>query len=608
MSNGISTSRGSIRRFFAMGFGFWGAERKVLAWLSSAALIFLTFGALGFQVALNTWNRDFFDALEQRDAARLFIELQSFLFIIAAGVLVAFCFVIARMSLQIRWREWMVRHLVSRWLNHAHAYQLEVVDGDHANPEFRLVTDVQRATESFIEFSIGFLSAILTASAFIGVLVVVGGGIDVPIGSGVVHIPAYMLIAAILYSGLATLLMFVLGQPLVGQTERKNQAEAELLYALTRTRENAEAIALGGGEARGRERIDQRVFEVVTQWMGLMRRQAQLTGVSSANGVLLGVVPLLLLAPRYVAGDMTLGQLMQLASAFSFVVVALNWFFDNFQKIAEWSASLNRVVHLLDAIVAAEAKSADTSRIRIERVEGEELRLKDVQVTLDSGRVVIGDADAVLRRGERVLIEGATGVGKSMLVRAIAGLWPWGSGLIEIPKGMKLMVLPQHAYLPTGTLKALATYPSAPEDIPDADVISALEKVGLGHRVGELANEEKWEAGLSEAEQQRFGFVRILLAKPDLLIIDEATSALDVTDELALFRTLREELPQTGLLTIGQHAELESVHDRKMTLALADGGAAAHLRPERARTVRQPTKPERSAPRTLASFFNLRPW
>lgn len=582
------TRGGELGAFFVMGSGFWRGPTRLIAWAASIGLVALTFAALGFQVALNAWNRRFFDALDARDAAKLFDELQVFIVIIAAGLAIGAAFVVARMVLQLRWRDWMVRHLIALWMREGRGYQLEVVDGDHANPEFRIATDVQRATEMVVDLSMGFLSAALSAAAFIGVLVAVGGGITLPVLGGI-HVPAYMLIAAILYSALATLLMYGLGRPLIGLTEGKNQAEAELLYALTKSRENAEAIALGGGEERGRDRLAARLGDVIARWFGLMRRQSILSGVSGANGVLIGVVPLLLLAPKYVGGDMTLGQLMQAASAFSFVVIAFNWFFDNFQKFAEWNASVNRVVQLLRAIERIDAEMADPAaeRIRIVRVPGETLRLIDVQVMLDDGRVVIADADVSVRQGERVLIEGGTGVGKSMLVRAIAGLWPWGSGRIEIPGDRRLMVCPQKPYLPSGTLKAIATYPTAPEAIPDVTVAAAFALCGLEQRVPELGAVERWEQNLSEGDQQRIAFARVLIARPDILIMDEASAAIDPAEEYALYVMLREQLPATTLLTISQNSALASAHDRTMSLEIAEGGSA-RLKPERARAKASP--------------------
>jgi putative ATP-binding cassette transporter len=572
---GESFRPAELATFFRLSARFWRAEKRWLAWSLGIGIVVLTLAALFFQLRLNAWNRDFFDAVERRDWAGVTAQLSVFVWLVIFGIGVAVAFVYARMTLQVRWREWVTMRLLRAWMTRGHAYQLDIGDTELRNPEYRIASDIRITTELFVEFVIGFLSAALMAVAFAGVLLTAAGAITVAVGAWSIVIPGYMVLAALLYSLAATALMFLVGRPLVPLTEAKNQAEAEFLFALTRAREAAEGIALAGGEPAVRQELSQSLGTVIADWLAIMRRQMGIAVVSNGSGVLLPILPLLLLAPKYLTAEITLGQMMQLAAAFVFVVASLNWFFDNFQRFAEWNASVNRVAALEEAAGRlAAADAAGTHRIRIVYRNEPGIVLNDVSATFEDGRVLIADADVTIAAGERVLLVGDTGVGKSTLVRAIAGIWPWGSGTVTLPKDGRIVVVPQTPYLPPGTLATVVAWPQRPQDVPREEIVAALEAAGLSAFPAWIDEVDRWDQVLTDVEKQRLGLARVFLQKPDVLILDDATSAVDEDGEARLYAELTRRFPHLTLLSIGQRASLERYHDRKITLAVEhDGGA-----------------------------------
>jgi putative ATP-binding cassette transporter len=307
-------------------------------------------------------------------------------------------------------------------------------------------------------------------------------------------------------------------------------------------------------------------------WAGMAGQYMRTTGVSRSNFIIASVVPIILCAPKFLAGTMTLGQVMQVAAAFIQVQYAFNWIVDNYPRLAEWTASVRRVSNLLFAIDDLDANDGKMIK-RLER-EGSAIQLKDVSVILSDGTVVVDGADVKVQDGEKVLLAGESGTGKSTLVRAIAGLWPWGEGEIAIRPGSKLFLMPQRPYIPLGTLRRAAAYPMAPEDVDDKELREAMDLVGLGHVTEQLDEKEKaWDRTLSGGEQQRLAFVRLLLQKPDVVVMDEATSALDTDSQGKLMNALSEKLPKTAIISVGHRQELEAFHERKLNLVRREGGA-----------------------------------
>ena len=479
------------------------------------------------------------------------------------------------MALQRRWRAWLNDNLVDRWISHGRYYQLNLVRGDHANPEYRIADDVRIATESPVDFVSGITHALLSALTFIVVLWSIGGALDVSMAGVQIHIPGFLVIAAVLYSVIASGAMALIGRRFVKVSEAKNQTEAEYRYVLTRLRENGESIALIRGEEEERAGVSRSLRKVIASWTAVAVQTVKTTLVSQTSGYVAPVLPIILCAPKFLDGSMTLGEVMQAASAFTIVQAAFNWLVDNYPKMADWTASARRVASLmvaLDDLERAEAKGG-FDRIAINS-DGREaaLRLKDLSVRLNDGTAVVGDTDVTIMPGERVLIAGESGSGKSTLVRAIAGLWPWGAGSVEIKKDAKIFLLPQRPYIPIGTLRRAATYPDAAESRKLDEVAEVFKRVGLEHLADKLDEDAPWDQTLSGGEKQRVAFARILLHKPDIVVLDEATSALDTKSQVKLMELLTDQ-PEMTLLSVGHRPELESFHTRKIELARSTKGA-----------------------------------
>ena len=443
--------------------------------------------------------------------------------------------------MQRRWRQWLTDILVDRWLKSGRYYQLNLVSGDHKNPEYRIADDVRIATESPVDFVSGVTSAFLSAATFIVVLWTIGGALSITIGGTALYIPGFLVIAAVLYAVIASGAMMLIGRRFVTVSEEKNQSEAELRYVLTRLRENGESIALIQGEEEERAGVDRALGKVLRAWRSICTQYMKTTVVSSSSGFIAPVLPIILCAPKYLDGSMTLGQVMQAASAFTIVQGAFNWLVDNYPRLADWTASARRAASLMVSLDGLERAESGDGFGRIKRTnDGDKaaLRLKDLSVTLDDGTAVLDDTDIAIMPGERVLIAGESGTGKSTLVRAISGLWPWGGGLIEVKKGAKLMLLPQRPYIPIGTLRRAATYPDAADSREIKEVAEAFKRVGLGHLIDRIEDEAPWDQTLSGGEKQRLAFARIFLHNPDIIVLDEATAALDPESQDKLMELL----------------------------------------------------------------------
>src|ERR1700738_4681469 len=431
-----------LTRFWISAKGFWGKAGDRLAWVFCIGLLILIVTNVGFQYGINVWNRAIFDAIEKHDSAAVF-HLSAVFFPLALGsVALAVAQVYARMSIQRRWRAWLTHSVVSRWLTNGRYYQLNLVGGDHQNPEYRIAEDLRVATDAPVDFATGVVSAFLSATTFIVVLWTIGGALTVTIGGSAITIPGFLVIAAVLYAGIASGAIMMIGRRFVQVSEDKNQAEAEYRYSLTRVRENGESIALLGGEQEERDGIDKTFGNVLRHWARLAGQHMRTTLVSQGSSLIAPVVPLLLCAPKFLDGSMTLGQVMQAASAFTIVQSAFGWLVDNYPRLADWNACARRIASLmmsLDGLERAE-RGDGIGRIKRGETEGDAiLSLHDLSVTLDDGTAVVDEAEVVIEAGERLLVAGESGTGKSTLVRAIAGLWPGGGGRVNFPPERRLV-------------------------------------------------------------------------------------------------------------------------------------------------------------------------
>ena len=556
--------RGSVRAYWRLAGDYWKGPTAFQAWGLTFISLLLVVGNIVVQYGINLWNRAFFNALQRHDQTFAYRAIAIFLVLAFAAALVAVLQLVFRMRLQILWRQWLTRRLVAQWLGEQRFYRLSIAAPDLDSPEFRIAEDAKVATEPVVDFGYGIANAVLTAAVFFSVLWSASGSATF-FGW---RIPGFMVYAAIIYSIVMSASMMLFGRALINRIEQRNRTEAQLRYEMGRVRENAESIAMVGGADDEVKGLRATMQLVTTAWTQVVSRQAWLTWLMGGNGVMAPVLPLLLAAPNYLSGEITLGELTQSAAAFVQVQVALNWLVDNYSRIAEWLASAGRVTGLWTAFSDLDASVGivDSERITIEDSPDSDIHLDGLAVAQHDGRIMIDEADTVITAGQKVLLMGESGTGKSTLIRAVAGLWPWGSGSVRLPAGAKIAFLPQRPYMPLGTLRQVLCYPDAGETHTDDSLRQALTRCGLKRLIPRMNEEEKWDKVLSGGEQQRIGFARLLVLLPDIVIMDEATAALDAASQDAMMELFREELGHVTLISVGHRVELEDYHDRKLTL------------------------------------------
>jgi putative ATP-binding cassette transporter len=559
---------GAFTRFAG---GFWRGATSKGAWaltLGLAACLLLSTGAT---VALNHWNRWFFDSLEARNVQEVTSSVFVFFLIVAAMAAIGVGIVLTRETLQVRWRAWLVEHLVARWLGNQRFYHLNVSGKEPPNPEYRISDDTRWATEPLVDLGIGLVLAVAGAAAFISILWTVGGSITFDPGFGAVTIPAYMVWVALAYGIIASGLMLWVGAPLVGFVGRKNEAEGYFRFGMMRIRDNAESVALMQG-ARYEQAVLSRLYgTVVARWMSIVWQHGHLTWITNASGPMIPVVPLLFAAPKYLSGELSLGQVTQLAAAFIQVQIAISWVVDNYNRVAEWYASARRV---LDIVTASDAIDGDiAAQTGLKPSHGPAIAMQDVAVADGNGRPLLSCASLTVSPGESVHISGESSTGKSVLVRVLAGLWPRSRGTLSLPDNARVMIAPQKAYLPLGSLKGSLLYPEPDMQVSDTELIAALERVGHGQLKGRLSEVARWDQVLSNGERQRLAIARLLIHRPDVVVLDDALSALEETAQASLLGRLKADLPKATLISLGQRLGPAAHHDRHYVLQ-RDGEAA----------------------------------
>jgi putative ATP-binding cassette transporter len=376
-------------------------------------------------------------------------------------------------------------------------------------------------------------------------------------------IPGYLVWTALIYAIAGTVLTHYIGRKLVGLDFQQQRVEADFRFSLVRLRENSEGVALYRGEREELGGLRHRFSEVVANWWRLMRKRKQLNWFQSFYAQLAIIFPYIVVSPRFFSGAIPLGAIFQTASAFGQVQGALSWFINAYVAYAQWKATVDRLIGFRASI---ERVRAEADRLDGERSETSDgvIALDDLEIGLPQGTPLLNSTSVRIKPGEDVLVTGPSGAGKSTFFRSLAGIWPYWKGRINLPRGARLLFLPQKPYLPLGSLKNAVTYPDEPAKHPDDEVRSALQVVGLGHFATDLERSESWAQVLSGGEQQRLAFARALLNKPDWLFLDEATSALPEDDQAWLYRLLKERLRHTTLVSIGHRESLAEYHDKKL--------------------------------------------
>ena len=554
--------------------GFWQGATKVNAWALTMGLAAFLILSTAATVALNHWNRWFFDSLEARNVEEVTSSVLVFALIVAAMAAIGVGIVLTRETLQVRWRAWLVERLVARWLGNQRFYHLNVTGKEPPNPEYRISDDTRWATEPLVDLGIGLVLAVVGAAAFISILWTVGGSITFDLGSwGPITIPAYMVWVALAYGIIASGLMLWVGAPLVGYVGRKNEAEGYFRFGMMRIRDNAESVALMNG-ARYEQAILGRFYEtVVARWMAMVWQHGHLTWITNSSGPMIPVIPLLFAAPKYLAGDLSLGQVTQLAAAFVQVQIAISWVVDNYNRVAEWYASARRVMDIVTACDAIDGEIPVQAGVEPMGGAGAGVTLVDLAIADDSGRPLISHANLAVAPGEAVHISGESSTGKSVLVRAFAGLWPRARGSLRVPDGARIMITPQKSYLPLGSLKGALLYPQPDLVVGTGRLSAALEQVGLGPLIPRLDEVARWDQVLANGERQRLAIARLLIHKPQIAILDDALSALEEPAQKMLLSRLKTELPGATIVSLGQRPSAVGQYDRQFALERNAQGA-----------------------------------
>jgi len=549
-----------FRAFWQLAKPYWVSEQRAKGLALLAAVVGLTLGIVWINVQLNAWNNEFYNAIQDK-------KLDDFYRLLGRFTLLAFAFIVAavyriylQQMLQIEWRTWLNERYLAAWLEERAYYRLQLLDRGTDNPDQRIAEDLRLFVDATLSLSLGLLSAVVTLASFVAILWTLSGALEL----WGVSIPGYMVWFALLYAVAGTWLTHVIGRPLIALEFGQQRYEADYRFSLVRLRENAEGVALYRGEGEELANFRARFGSVIGNWWSIMRKQKQLGWFTSFYGQLAIIFPFVVAAPRYFSGQIPLGGLMQTASAFGHVQGALSWFIDAYTQFASWKATVDRLTGFSAAIerVRAEAERLDGER---EEAATDSLSIERLALSLPQGKLLLlAPTTLQLKRGEAVLVSGPSGAGKSTLFRALAGIWPYWSGRILLPKGARLLFLPQKAYLPVGPLKHAVCYPADAGAFQDSDVSEALRAVSLAHLAEELARSENWAQLLSGGEQQRLAFARALLNKPDWLFLDEATASLPEDAQASLYGLLRERLPGTTVVSIGHRASLAEFHPRRL--------------------------------------------
>lgn len=562
--------RNFASRAWALSAPYFGSDEKWKARGLLAAIIALNLGAVYMLVLLNEWNRVFYDALQNKNAEVFWQQLGRFTGLAFGYILIAVYRFYLTQLLEIRWRAWMTTHVMARWLGNKAFYRLELMRFTRENaslpdnPDQRIQEDLGMFTASAVSLSMGLLNAAVTLASFVGILWGLSGSFGFAFNGSDWNIPGFMVWMALIYALVGSVLTHYIGRPLIKLNFEQQKREADFRHHLVRVREYSEAIALDRGEPVEQRQLGGHFSAVLQNTLALIKAQKRLTWFTVGFGQAAVVFPFVVAAPRFFSGAIQLGELMQIASAFGRVQDALSWFVDNYDALARWRATTDRLTGFEDSLRSANGQGL------LGASGGDELRLDQLTLSLPNGQRLLQGEGLALRPGDSVLLQGASGSGKSSLFRTLAGIWPYAQGRIALPAGFEqdAMFLPQRPYFPTGRLRDALAYPAAAERYSDAELQQALRDALLPQLAPRLDDEDAWGQKLSGGEQQRLAVARALLKKPRWLFADEATSALDAAAELEIYGKLRALMRDSGgaLVSIAHRPSVAAFHERQWTV------------------------------------------
>jgi len=562
--NNISSTLAIVWRIAAP---YFRSEDKWAGRALLASVISIQLALVAIDVLLNQWQNRFFNSLQEYNWDIFVRELGFFCVLATCFILLSVYQLYLNQWLQIRWRRWLTRHFLGEWLHGANHYRMQL-QGDAAdNPDQRIAEDVKLFVERTLDIGLNLLNSVVTLFSFVIILWGLSEAAPLHLFGKEYAIPGYLVWGALIYAIFGTALTQWIGSPLVRLDFRQQQFEADFRFNLVRARENSEQIALLQGENAERQQLWGRFSNVVQNWYGIMSRTKRLTAFTSSYSQAAVIFPYILVAPAYFAKKVQLGGLTQTASAFGSVQGALSIFVTIYRTLADWRAIVARLDGFETAIASATTLANSGDSIGVVSSGGSKaIDLGQLMVQLPNGTPLVSADGLNLRGGEATLLTGPSGAGKSTLFRAIAGIWPFGSGKITTPADASVMMLPQRPYFPIGSLHAAIAYPGETGSFSAQQIKEALTLVGLPQLGARLEEEAHWNRMLSPGEQQRLGLARALLHAPNYLFLDEATASLDEPSEAALYRLLASKLPETTIVSIGHRSTLEAFHQRQVTM------------------------------------------
>ena len=535
------------------------------------AVVAIELSIVGLNVLLNSWNNAFYNALQDKDWDAFAYQLGYFCVLATAFILLAVYQLYLNQWLQIRWRRWLTETYLDRWLAGANHYRMQLLGDAADNPDQRIAEDVRQFIDAgILPIGLNLLNAVVTLGSFAVILWNLSAAAPLHLFGVKYDIPGYLLWAALVYAVVGTIFTHLIGRALIALNFQQQRYEADFRFNLVRVRESSEQIALLNGERAERNGLLLRFGNVVANWLAIMSRQKKLTFLTAGYRQAAVVFPYIMVSPAYFAGVVQLGGLMQTANAFGQVQDALSVFVNIYRSLAEWRAVVERLAGFDQSIIAAKAAATTPPVITLARGDAPAVSLKDLAVRLPEGRPLVSASSVSIKLGEHVLVSGPSGSGKSTLFRALAGIWPFGSGTITVPKNARVMMLPQRPYFPIAPLAAAVAYPAERGSYDEASVAELISAVGLPALAARIDEEAHWNRMLSLGEQQRLGLARALLSEPDFLFLDEATASLDEPAEAALYQLLKQRLPRATIVSIGHMSTLAAFHQRRLAFNRED--------------------------------------
>jgi vitamin B12/bleomycin/antimicrobial peptide transport system ATP-binding/permease protein len=563
----VTSLAATLSTIWRLAIPYFRSEDRWPGRILLAAIIAIELSIVALTVLLNQWNNAFYNALQDKNWDAFVYQLGYFSVLAAFYIVLAVYQLYLNQWLQIRWRRWMTAAYLDHWLAGANHYRMQLLGDTADNPDQRIADDIQLFIERTLTIGVGLLGSIVTLGSFVIILWSLSAAAPLQMFGVTFNIPGYLVWAALIYAIVGTLFTHFIGRALIPLNFMQQRYEADFRFNLVRVRENSEQIALLEGERAETDRLLARFANIVSNWRLIMSRQKRLTFLTAGYSQVSIIFPFVVVSPAYFAGAVQLGGLMQTASAFSSVQGALSFFITVYRSLAEWRAVIERLAGFDRAVATARAAAVMPPAISIAPQDSAAIHVSDLAVRLPNGMPLVNANDVTIATHDRVLVTGPSGSGKSTLFRALAGIWPFGSGTIQVPKSAKVMMLPQRPYFPIASLAAAVIYPAEPGEFDHARVAETISAVGLPALASRIEEEAHWNRMLSLGEQQRLGIARALLHKPDFLFLDEATASLDEPVEAALYKLLDERLKASTIVSIGHRSTLAAFHRRRLALA-----------------------------------------